>query len=173
MMDSITPADLKEPIPDSFPVAVLMQRSPAQDNTWIDYVWEAVGITVGGHTRHATENPMLVHEEGGVSQFLYSDLKVSLFRDQCESYYHNMMSPKPGCYIVTRMEEDEEAPVPFLVTMSFDEAHAYLEGDSEIFAVEIPPELYRWIEAYVIANYVAVKRKKRKRQDWRQQDQTS
>jgi hypothetical protein len=173
MMDSIAPTDLNEPIPDSFPVAVLMQRSPAQDNTWIDYVWEAVGVTVGSHTPHAAENPMLVHEEADVSQFLYSDLKVSLFLDQCESYYHNMMSPKPGCYVVTNKEEGEETPVPFLVTMSFDEAHAYLEGDSEIFALDIPPELYRWIEDYVIANYVAVKRKKRKLQDWKKQDQTS
>lgn len=173
MVDSIAPADLKESIPDSFPVAVIMQRSPAQNNTWIDYVWEAVGVTVGNHTLHASENPMLIHEEAGVCQYLYSDLTVRLFLDQCESYYHNMMSPKPGCYIVTRKEEDEEAPVPFLVTMSFDEAHAYLEGDSEIFALEIPPELYRWIEDYVIANYVAVKRKKRKLQDWKQQDQTS
>jgi hypothetical protein len=173
MVDSIAPADLKEPIPDSFPVAVIMQRSPARNNTWIDYVWEASGVTVGDHTLHAAENPMLVHEEEGVSRYLYSDLTVRLFLDQCESYYHNMMSPKPGCYVVTRKEEDGDALVPFLVTMSFDEAHAYLEGDSEIFALDIPPELYRWIEDYVIANYVAVKRKKRKLQDWKKQDQTS
>jgi hypothetical protein len=171
-MDSIAPADLEEHIPESFPLAVIMQRSPAQDNTWIDFVWEAVGITVGEHTRNSSGNPLLVHEEEGVSQYLYSGLKVSLYLDQCESYYHNLMSPKPGCYIVTRTAEDEETPVPFLITMSFDEAHAYLEGDAEIFAVDIPPELYRWTEAYVVSNYVAVKRKKRKLQDWKQQDQT-
>jgi hypothetical protein len=52
--------------------------------------------------------------------------------------------------------------------MSFDEAHAYVEGDDEIYDVDIPPELYVWVEAYVLINYVAEKRKKRKRVDWKE-----
>jgi hypothetical protein len=50
--------------------------------------------------------------------------------------------------------------------MSFDEAHAYLEGDDEIYAVDVPGELYRWTEAYVIAHYFPEKKKKRKLRDW-------
>ena len=50
--------------------------------------------------------------------------------------------------------------------MSFDEAHAYLEGDDEVYAVDVPAELYKWTEAYVIANYFPEKKKKRKLRDW-------
>ena len=35
------------------------------------------------------------------------------------------------------------------------------------YAVNIPAEFYRWIEAYVIAHYLPVKRKKRKRNNWK------
>ena len=50
--------------------------------------------------------------------------------------------------------------------MSFDEAHAYLEGEDEIYAVDVPPELYRWTEAFVIAHYFPQKKTKRKLRDW-------
>jgi len=170
MLDSIAPSDQEELIPEHFPLAIIMRCSPAQDNTWVDFVWDAVGVTVGEYTRVNDDTPLLVHEEDGIREYLYSGLGVNLYLDQCESYYHNLMSPKPGCYIVARTDEDDVTPEPFLVSMSFDEAHAYLEGDAEVFTVAIPPELYRWTEAYVIANYVAVKRKKRKLKDWKQQD---
>ena len=110
-----------------------------------------------------------MYEQGDVRQYLYRGFNVSLHLDECESYYHNLMSPKPACYVVTH-SNDNHVPTPFLVSMSFDEAHAYLESDEEVYAVDIPPELYRWLEAYVLAHYVAVKRKKRKRQDWKEQN---
>ena len=71
--------------------------------------------------------------------------------------------------MVAHTVADDGRPQPFLVSMSFDEAHAYLEGDDEIYAVDVPPELYRWTEAYVIANYFPEKKKKRKLRDWRAQ----
>jgi hypothetical protein len=60
-------------------------------------------------------------------------------------------------------------PRPFLVSLSFDEANAYLETDDvDVFPVAMPPELYRWIEAFVLAHYVPEPRRKRKRDDWRE-----
>ena len=76
------------------------------------------------------------------------------------------MSPNPGCYVITDKETDE-APIPFKVSMSFDEAHSYQEGGKEIYAVAIPNELYQWIEAYVLDNYFPEKKRKRKLNDWK------
>jgi hypothetical protein len=171
MAESVIPTDLKEQIPESFPVGVIMQRSPARNNTWVDYIWEAVGISVGDRRPGDHSNPLLIHEENNVCRYLYQGFVVTQYLDECESYYHNLMSPNPSCYVIARTGDNDETPVPFLVSMSFDEAHAYLEGEAEIFSVPMPAELYRWSEAYVIANYVATQRKKRKRQDWKQQDQ--
>ena len=41
-----------------------------------------------------------------------------------------------------------------------------MEGEAELFVVEVAPELYRWVEAFVLAHYVPEKRRKRKRANW-------
>jgi len=152
---------------DFFPVSVIMQSRPS-NNQWVDQFWDAVGVV----TRTNDTKPAVKRiEQGEVSQFIYSHLNLRLYIDECESYYHNLMSPEPSCFIVAR-EEDEngdetDIPIPFLVTMSFDEAHAYLEGDDTVYSVAIPPELYHRVEAYIIEHYSAEKRIKRKRKDWK------
>ena len=57
-------------------------------------------------------------------------------------------------------------PLPYLVSLSFDEVHAYLEGDEQIYSVPIPQQLYQWAEAFVLENYVAIKKTKRKLKNW-------
>jgi hypothetical protein len=155
-------------MPTLFPVAVIMQQRPSSVSAWSDYQWHAVGIAVVQNHSSKSEKPVLVHEQGDTRQYLYQGFNVSLNQDDCESYYHNLMSPEPRCFVVARRSEND-VPVPFLVSMSFDEAQAYLEGDEDVYDVDMPPELYRWVEAYVLTHYVAVKRKKRKRQDWKNQ----
>ena len=149
-----------------FPVSVIMQSRPSS-NQWVDRVWEGVGVV----PRTAKEQATKRIDQGEITRLIYSHLHLRLYVDECESYYHNLMSPQPGCFIVAREEdengEETSTPIPFLVTMSFDEAHAYLEGDDTVYAVPIPPELYHQVEAYIIEHYSAEKRKKRKRKDWR------
>ena len=77
-----------------------------------------------------------------------------------------MVSDTPRAYVVAHVGDPNEAPEPFRISMSFDEAHAYLEGDDEIYAVDVPAEVYRWTEAFVIANYFPEKKRKRKLRDW-------
>ena len=64
--------------------------------------------------------------------------RSTLHVDECESYYYNLVSDSPRAYVVAHSADDERQPQPFLVSMSFDEAHAYLEGEDEIYAVDVP-----------------------------------
>ena len=89
-----------------------------------------------------------------------------MYQDECESYYYNLVSDNPRAFVLAHAIDDNDQPRPFKVSMSFDEAHAYLEGDDQVYAVDVPPELYRWTEAYVIANYFPEKKRKRKLRDW-------
>ena len=123
-----------------------------------------VGVIVGAQT--STEKTLL-RTVDDVKQYLYPGFSVNLYKDECESYYHNMVSPKPGCYVITDNEDSEE-PIPFKVSMSFDEAHSLHEGGREIYPVEIPAELYGWMEAFVIDNYFPEKKFKRKLKNWKQ-----
>ena len=167
--------------PNSYTVSVIMQSQPST-HAWADEVWDARGIVASADVSNqssdkknsAEENQVKVIEQGDKKQLIYSGLKIRLFLDECESYYHNLMSPEPGCFIVARYEDDEgnetDKPIPILASLSFDEAHSYLEGDDTVYAVPIPAELYRWAEVYVLENYVAEKRVKRKRVDWKKGD---
>lgn len=162
------------PQPSHFPVAVILEKRALNDNPWVDHTWSAVGITVGRYGQQDNGNPVLVREGAGrsnsISHYLVSGLQVCLYADECESYYHNMMTKTPRCYVVAHLEDSGEMPEPFMVSMGFDEAHAYLEGDDEIYAVDVPPELYRWTEAFVLANYFPEKKTKRKLRNWSQPD---
>ncbi len=108
-----------------------------------------------------------IYKDGEIEHLLVTGLTLRLHLDECESYYHNLMSPEPGCFIVASQPDDsDDMPLPYLVSLSFDEVHAYLEGDEQVYSVQIPQQLYQWAEAYVLTNYVALKKTKRKRQNW-------
>ena len=142
-----------------------MERRPAQASIWVDYVWKAIGITVGD-SQDLQGEALVDKIDGEIQLSFHSGFQVRLFVDECDSYYHNLMSPSPQCYIIVRQEDGDEEPKPFLVSLSFDEAHAYLEGDDSVFAVDIPAELYRWTESFVLEHYCPQQLKKRKRKNW-------
>ncbi|MCU7906541.1 MAG: DUF3305 domain-containing protein [Candidatus Thiodiazotropha sp. (ex Epidulcina cf. delphinae)] len=165
-MTATSISEIAAKTPHTFRVSVIMQQSPS-DSIWLDECWEAVGIfaTADAH-QNAAQEVELIHQEGAVRRYLHPGFTLRLHEDECESYYHNLISPQPRCYVVAN-QDDQGRPEPFLVSLSFDEAHAYLEGDETVYAVPVPAELYRWTEAFVLARYVPQKRTKRKRADWK------
>lgn len=162
--DPMTSPSATPPAPvQTLPAAVLLERRPAT-GPWVSHVWEAGAITVGEQFRRRAVT--LVRDEPRLATYLVSGLQVALHVDECESYYYNLISERPRAFVVAHATADGEQPQPFRVSMSFDEAHAYLEGDDQVYAVAVPPELYRWTEAFVVEHYAPEQRLKRKRRDW-------
>jgi hypothetical protein len=165
--------DRNQSLPKRMSVAVIMERRES-NSPWADEVWRAAGVI--GDTAPSTTDGLsqsapavrVINEQHGVQQLLYPGFTITLHADECESYYHNLMSPQPGCYVITRSNSDE-VPIPNKVTLSFDEANAYLECEGEAFSVPLPAELYRWTEEFVLQHYMPEKRVKRKRRDWRKE----
>ncbi len=155
--------------PDAYPVSIVMLRYAVEGNPWISENWRAVGVTLGDRDRpeKISTSGRQVVDEPGQHQYLWSNLSLGLFQDETESYYYNLMSDTSALYIVTR-RNDNDLPVPFLVTASFDAANAYLEGDEEVFTVPMSGEIYRWIETYVLEYYLPQKKFKRKLNNWKQ-----
>jgi hypothetical protein len=153
--------------PDDFPLCVVMEARPSR-SPWVDEVWSAVGVTAGELLQARAGMVREIFHEHGARRLLYAGFRVRLHADECESYYHNLLAPQPRCYVIADIDESG-CPVPLRVTLSFDEAHAYLEGDQEIYAVDMPPELYRWCEGYVLAHYLPQKKRKRKLDNWKMQ----
>jgi hypothetical protein len=165
-MDKLELDDFDQELPHRMHVAVLMEKKPST-HPWANFTYQAIGVIVRESEEEKTVSR--VYQSDGVEHFLVTGMSLRLFMDECESYYHNLMSPEPGCFIVAEQpEDDEEMPLPYLVSLSFDEVHAYLEGDEQVYSVAIPPALYRWAEAYVLTHYVAIKKTKRKLKNWRE-----
>lgn len=162
-----TVEELEAGLPDEYPVSIILERR-LSNSRWSEESWEAVGITPGNGADEQDATPVKIREGREATQYLFRGFVLRLHRDECESYYHNLMTPHPRCYVVARQEDEEAMPVPFLVSMSFDEAHAYLEAGDPIYAVDIPPELYRWCETFVLAHYVPQKKYKRKLTSWKE-----
>jgi len=55
---------------------------------------------------------------------------------------------------------------PVHVTIDYDDASAYAETDQLVLSTTIPPELYRYMEEFVLTHYKPQEFKKRKRRKW-------
>ena len=100
-------AQAQETLPGSLPVAVILERRVA-GSPWVDYIWSASGIAVGQHPDSA--EPRLVREDGETAWFLAGGFQVSLFADECESYYYNLVSDTPRAYVLAHAVDDGGPP---------------------------------------------------------------
>jgi hypothetical protein len=130
----------------SFPIAVVMQRRPAQSR-WTDWVWEPWSVLPG----YPDGAPRVLVEEGGMSQWLHPGFKLVLHKDETEGYYMNVSAPQPRVFVLWRM--DEERALPLDVTVSSDEAGRWLDGGHSVDGVAMPAEIFAWVGEYVENNY--------------------
>jgi hypothetical protein len=150
--------------PESFAVRVLMRPGRLHPQPWMPRTLEVIGVVADSDQASSDGVTHSAAGEDGIQ--IYRGLRVRLHLDEAESYYHNLTVERPRCFVVTREDETGEQ-APFLATLSYDEANAYLEGDDQVHAVDLAPELYRWVEAYVLSHYLPAQRKKRKRTEWK------
>lgn len=163
------PDSLTATVPLQYPVAVLVAYHVVHDNRWIDGRWAVTGVVAGKQSDNAGIRCQLIHSSDETQQYLWTGLVIELHADDAESYYCNLMSDHPGVFVVCN-EEAGEALRPAIATLSYGEAASYMETDQRVERVAMPAELYRRLEQYVLANYVPEKRKKRKRDDWKEAD---
>jgi len=177
MTDSLT-----TPLPDAFPVSVIVEFVETPDNRWEDGRWRVAGVVAGrreqsspgggretgpgpaGNTAQVT--PLHAATQG--REFLHTGLQCHLYRDDAESYYFNIVSDNPAVFVICNQEAGGPLQ-PFIATLSYGEATSYMETDAIVERVAMPPELYRWVEHFVLENYVPEKRRKRKRDHWREE----
>lgn len=149
-----------------FPVSVILERRPAKDAApWSRPQWDVVGVVAGEQLSADEAGPVLVHSQEGCDQFLHTGYAVRLHRDSAESYWYNLVGQSPSLFVVCR-ENDDGDPEPFVVTANYDEAGAYMEADGIVYSTPVPPEIYQWLERYVVENFKPAERKKRKRENW-------
>ena len=151
------------PAPDArFPLAVMTRYIPTPGIGWSDGRWRVEAVIAGAATGDDPA-PRQVQEQ----VWLWPCLSVSLFVDKAESYYMNLISERPRVFLVCGTQPDGQLQ-PLQATLSFDEAAAYEEGGQLVADAAMPPEIYQWLEAFVLAHYMPEKRRKRKRDNWQE-----
>ena len=146
-----------------FPVSVIMERREKKRGQWPYTEWKATGVLLGGELRKSHLEKSLLHEDEECQRYLWTNFVIELFKDEAESYWNNLVAAKPSLFVVCRDDEETEELEPFLVTANYDEIIGYLEVEDQVFSLPIPPEIYQWLERYVVNNYIPPERRKRKR----------
>ncbi|MEN8802599.1 MAG: DUF3305 domain-containing protein [Thiogranum sp.] len=153
----------------AFPVSIIVGFQSTCDNRWESGYWKVTGLVAGGSAGGDGIHRQPLHAATEGTQYLWTGLSVELHRDDAESYYFNIVSDTPRVFVVCNQQEAEPLK-PFIATLSYDEAASYMEADEVVESVAMPAELYRWVEQYVLENYLPEKRKKRKRNNWKEAD---
>ena len=161
------PDSLTTTVPDAFSVSVIVEYVKTPDNRWEDGQWRVAGVIAAGPDDQATTSPRQLHAATQARQYLHTGLNLRLYKDDAESYYYNLVSDNPGVFVICSQEAGEPLQ-PFIATLSYGEATSYMETDVRVERVDMPAELYHSLEHYVLANYVPEKRKKRKRENWKE-----
>ena len=164
------PDSFSRAVPDAFSVSVIVEYRKARDTRWEDGRWQVTGVVAGSEALDAGTGARQLHAATQGQQYLWSGLRVQLHRDDAASYYFNLVSDTPRVFIICSQEHAGQAPRPFIATLSYAEATSYMETDDVVESVDMPAELYRWAERFVLEHYVPEKRKKRKRENWKAAD---
>jgi hypothetical protein len=162
MNDSLT-----APVPDAFSVSVIIEFVETKENRWQSGYWHIAGVVATSPDNNDLATaPLRGATES--KQILHTGLDLRLYKDDAESYYFNLMSDNPSIFLICS-QEDEGPLQPFIATLSYGEATSYMETEEIVKTVAMPPELYRWAEHFVLEHYVPEKRKKRKRENWKEE----
>lgn len=149
-----------------FPVSVVMERREKARGRWSFTEWKATSVLIECEIQNKHPEKQLLHEDADRQTYLWKNFTIQLLKDGAESYWNNLMASEPALFVVCRTDDDTEEVEPFLVTANYDEIIGYLEVDDQVFSVPIPPEVYQWLERYIVNNYVPPERRKRKRANW-------
>ena len=152
------------------PVTVVLERREIIKRFWSAPSWYLSGVLVG-ESLTAREDAEPLRETAQGREFAWSGHRVTLYKDACERYWHALIGERPLVYVVCReraVGDDERGPgiEPTVVTIDYDQAIAFAETDELVLSADITPELYRYMEAFVLEHYRPEPFEKRRRKRW-------
>ena len=156
------------------PVSVLLERRLIKRSFWSVPSWYLASVAVGDDLQASFKPGELAYRTDSGDVYAWSGFTITLYRDACERYWHALIGDKPQVYVMCReVEQSDESEAgaqdaiePIHVTIDYDDASAYAETDQMVLSAAIPPELYRYMEQFVLTHYEPKEFKKRKRRKW-------
>lgn len=137
---------------DRLRVSVITAHEPVANNRWITERWRVVGVVAADAGAEPDEGRTMIYSGADGTHYLWPGFELRLYPHESESYYRNLLGQTPSVYVVCQESEDGEL-VPVEVSVEYVEAGARREAGDELDAVSMPPEVYRWLEAFVITHF--------------------
>lgn len=129
-------------------VAVIMERH-AVDNKWCSEKWEAKGVIPD--LSDGERQWRVIFEDSREKQVLFPGFDITLYRDEAEGYFLNVSAPYPKIFVTWRYQD--EMAIPYLVTVSYNEAARWMDSNEQVDSVAMPGEIAQWLDDYVRQNY--------------------
>ena len=150
-----------------FTMSIVVERRNKLVNGWESIQWELSAILSDPDGPKSLEGPIVLRESDSSAQYMWKGLRLKLYVDASEGYWFNLMSEVPFAFVIFEQDIDEnEPPIPLLISASQDEAGAHLETDSLVLSAPMPADIRDRTEEFVVNNYVPQAKKKRKRRNW-------
>jgi len=146
--------------PDSFPVSVITAREPVADNPWISERWRVVGVVPGVPGEECVQ----IRSGPDGEQYLWSGFTIRLRESEADSYYFNLVAQNPNLQVICQATDAGELR-PVLVTADYIDGMAHREAGANVHGVAIPPDIYLWLERYVLEHYTPEEKKSRRKHD--------
>jgi len=135
---------------DTISLSVITAREPVSGNRWIDERWNVLGVVPGAVTSRIERRVLRAGPEG--EHVLWGGLSLKLRKGEVDSYYHNLIGQSPGVYVYCDQDEGGE-PRPRALTVDYIDAMSHGEFGNATHKVPMPPDVYRVVEAFVLAYY--------------------
>lgn len=147
------------------PVGVMVASELGPDG-WSSHVQ---GVVSG--QRFAGERPekQLMRDGETLQLHLWTGFVLHLYRRYVNDYALNVRNDSPSVFVVHRFPQPGDLQ-PFMVTVSMDEAQKLdapelRAPDEYVSRIPMPPEVYRWVEEFVLDYYEPKKPKGQRRQE--------
>ena len=144
-------------------LAVLTAREAVHGNPWITERWRVLGVVAGESLGKARER-RVARSGPEAEEYLWTGLPLYLNVSEADSYYYNLIGDNPCVYVFGHRDDDGEF-VPTQVSVEYIDALAHGEAGNEVFAVPMPPELYRHVEGFVLEHFVPEEPRQRRKRD--------
>lgn len=156
------------PLQSHLPVTVVVQCTQTPEHRWQSETRQVVAVIA-----RTAESDQPAEVGGGQSDQVddaemlrYDHLQIELHADEADSYYLNISTEQPRCFVVLNENDETGKHEPFIVTASPDLAASYESVDHPIEVVALDPALYPAIETFVLTHHIPEEFKKRKRKNW-------
>jgi hypothetical protein len=125
--------------------------------------WAVGGVVVGERFASDTVSCLTMRSGPEGELYLWKGFSLRLRPAQANDYALNINTPHPSIYVVADRDESGRLR-PLSTTVSLDEAQNLDATDlrdagQQVFSVAMPPEVYRWVEHFVLDHYQPKQRK--------------